>query len=821
VPSTYPSKKHTNIKTTFNMSKNLLLTAAAFLAAALSYATEPTNYYSTCEGKNGATLLSALCAKVGPHTEVGYSGLWTLYQTSDVKSNGKIWDMYSTKEWTYKTEQCGNYSGIGDCYNREHSMPKSWFDDATPMYDDAFHIYPTDGKVNAQRSNYPYGECANGTSVASRNGVDALGKLGACTFSGYTGTVFEPDDEYKGDFARSYFYMAAAYNDKIETWTSDMLAKNAYPAFTDWAVNLLLKWHRQDPVSQKELDRQEAVYAKQGNRNPFIDHPELAEYIWGDKQDEAWSAAVSSEPSISLPLDGSTVSLGAVGVGVARTFNITVKGSNLSQNVSVAVSGNGFAVSPSTVSASAANAVDGTSVAVTLTAAAAGAQTGTLAVSSGDVSSTVTLTATAYDGLPASEPTNISSDSFIAHWTYVGNADSNGRYKLVLTYADGEEVDTYPRDVVAANEQCVVDELDPETEYVYYITNGVLTSNKINVTTGALMPNIELEYDGELFLTAAPGEPSEAEEILVVAENITDDITLTVKEPFQLSSDKADWATTLTIKADEDRFYIRINGETNGTYSSEIVATSGSYSTDEAVVSGKIADTVAFFEDFEKENNGTSYNDGSVNGTATAWTLSNAGVVSDASVAYGGSNYLRFGNTSSSFAAMAADKANGIGTVSLYVAGWSAKDGAATISLQYSTDGGETWITAGTADIPAPSDAGEYKQYTFTVNQTGNARIKILQTAGKRLCIDNVTITDYKGAAGIDGVTSDYKSWDAYCHNGVLCIELTSAAHVKVYGMDGIAYHNGTLDAGTTTLALNPGLYIVVVDDFTRRVLVK
>lgn len=152
------------------------------------------------------------------------------------------------------------------------------------MVSDAFHIYPTDGKVNGQRSSFPYGECASGTTLPSCNGVDALGKLGKSTFPGYSGTVFEPVDEYKGDFARTYFYMAACYNDKIASWSSPMLAGNSYPCYTTWAVNLLLKWNEQDPVSQKEIDRNNAVYKHQNNRNPFIDHPELAEYIWGDKQ---------------------------------------------------------------------------------------------------------------------------------------------------------------------------------------------------------------------------------------------------------------------------------------------------------------------------------------------------------------------------------------------------------------------------------------------------------------------------------------------------------------------------------------------------------
>ena len=243
-----------------------------------SYAAVPAGYYSSCENKGGQELLEALHSTIGTHTTVSYSALYDLYKTSDVyPEDGKIWDMYSTKHWDTGKEECGSYKKIGDCYNREHSFPKSWFDNKSPMSSDAFHIYPTDGKVNGQRSNNPYGECAGGTSVASSGGVKALGKLGKSTFNGYSGTVFEPDDEYKGDFARSYFYMAACYNNRIASWHSDMLAGNSYPAFREWAVELLLKWDRQDPVSQKEIDRNEAVYSRQHNRNPFIDHPELAQ----------------------------------------------------------------------------------------------------------------------------------------------------------------------------------------------------------------------------------------------------------------------------------------------------------------------------------------------------------------------------------------------------------------------------------------------------------------------------------------------------------------------------------------------------------------
>jgi endonuclease I len=177
-------------------------------------------------------------------------------------------------EYTFTTNQCGNYNSEADCYNREHSWPASWFNDMAPTYTDLFHIVATDGYVNNRRSNYPYGEVGTATWI-SLNGS----KLGNCATPGYSGTVFEPIDEYKGDFARNYFYIATRYYGEDAGWPgSDMVTGSQ---FKPWARAMLLVWAQQDPVSQKETDRNNAVYAIQQNRNPFIDHPEYANSIWG------------------------------------------------------------------------------------------------------------------------------------------------------------------------------------------------------------------------------------------------------------------------------------------------------------------------------------------------------------------------------------------------------------------------------------------------------------------------------------------------------------------------------------------------------------
>lgn len=257
----------------------------AFAVSFSLFAQPKANYYTAATGQKGYALKTALSAIVGPHTDRGYSAVWTAYYTTDKRPDGTVWDIYSNAtRYRFGTDQAGTYSKEGDKYNREHSFPKSWFNDGKPMYNDVHHLYPSDGYVNGRRGNYPFGEVGS-ASYTSNNGFC---KLGSCKTPGYSGTVFEPNDEFKGDLARTYFYMATAYEDKIAGWSSPMLSNNKNSAYKDWALQMLLRWAANDPVSQKEIDRNNAIEKFQGNRNPFIDFPGLEQYIWGNKKEVAF-----------------------------------------------------------------------------------------------------------------------------------------------------------------------------------------------------------------------------------------------------------------------------------------------------------------------------------------------------------------------------------------------------------------------------------------------------------------------------------------------------------------------------------------------------
>ena len=409
--------------TSIKLKISLLLTIAVMMGSVASAAI-PSGYYDNARGKTQQALLTALETIVNNGKSAqSYAAVWTAFRTTDADSNGKLIDMYSNKLWTYSNDQCGNYDNVGDCYNREHSMPKSWFGGSTSAGPgtDLFHMYPTDGKVNGQRSNYPFGECANGTRLSYGSYV-SKGKLGTCTYSGYSGDVFEPDDEYKGDFARTYFYMVTAYNSKQTTtsWKSNSSGTNlngtSYPCFNTWSLNMLLEWHRNDPVSEKETKRNDAVYAIQKNRNPYIDHPELVEYVWGDNKNDAagWQGTASTTPTLSAPTAGSTISVGTTTANTAITKSVTIAGSNLTSAITLSLSGTNsglFALSTTTVSASAANS--STTVTVTYTPTANGTHTATLTLSSSDFSTrTVTLTGTASDSGSGGGSGSSSSDVY-------------------------------------------------------------------------------------------------------------------------------------------------------------------------------------------------------------------------------------------------------------------------------------------------------------------------------------------------------------------------------------------------------------------------
>ena len=263
----------------------LLCSVSIFANVIEGVAAIPEGYYNGVSGKKTpAAILEALQTCISKnYNEISYKGLEPHYLKTDFYAD-TLWDMYSTCHFVYEDANKAQKQ-VCDGWNKEHVCCQSWLGSG-PMVSDLFNVYPTDARVNNLRSNYPYGVVGSNKGISGDSDHHALGKLGTSTTNG-VGTVYEPDDKYKGDFARTFFYMVARYRDKIlNSGDGSTMFSSSPTDLTAYSLSFLLDWHRNDPVSQKEIDRNQAVYGEQNNRNPFIDYPDLVEYIWGTKKNQ-------------------------------------------------------------------------------------------------------------------------------------------------------------------------------------------------------------------------------------------------------------------------------------------------------------------------------------------------------------------------------------------------------------------------------------------------------------------------------------------------------------------------------------------------------
>lgn len=431
------------------MRKPFSLTISVALAcifAATVQASAPDGYYSGITGLKDSALKTKLYEIVSQHNTNDYSGLFLQsFCYTDVKddADGEIWwDMYSdTKRYVSR-----GWSGM----NREHSFPKSWWGGSTslPAYTDLNHLYPSDGDANMAKSNYPLGE-VDPDHVTFSNGVVLVGN----PVSGQGGGakyVFEPADEYKGDFARTYFYMVTCYQD--QTWKYTYMPQNgAYPSLQGWAIDLLLKWHRADPVSDKETKRNDEVYKLQYNRNPYIDYPNLVEYIWGTMVGQEFSDTELppiGEGTLLAPVNGSTVDFGDVVVGNTSTITVAIRGS-LSADLSLRIIGDtdkSFSIPVSSIDWKTVNE-SGYELNVSYSPKSVGESTAQLLLYDGGLqeitSYVITLTGTAhetptFDQIVATEATNVTAESFRANWQRPANPETIDYYTVNITeYANG------------------------------------------------------------------------------------------------------------------------------------------------------------------------------------------------------------------------------------------------------------------------------------------------------------------------------------------------------------------------------------------------
>ncbi len=276
-----------------------------------TFASIPSGYYTTLNGKHSAALKTELHNILMQDTSRYYSygsganHTWNgFYNTDRDTITNLVIDMYSDSLRYFATDYITlGYPSFGQKIHIEHSLPKSWWGSHEwSAYKDLNHLYPAEGGTNLSKSDNPLGVVSG---IPTKN--NGVSKIGPAVYNGYVGNVFEPADQYKGDFARTYFYMATAYEHYKNLWDStkpeNMMQNNTYPVFKQWAIDLLMEWSSLDPVSEKELTRNEKVYSIQGNRNPFIDYSNLADYIWGNLIGSPWNLSTDQNNITKSPYE--------------------------------------------------------------------------------------------------------------------------------------------------------------------------------------------------------------------------------------------------------------------------------------------------------------------------------------------------------------------------------------------------------------------------------------------------------------------------------------------------------------------------------------
>lgn len=500
----------------------------------------PDGYYNAADGKSDAALKTALynIIRVGQRYDYGSGSghTWEIFYYSDRDTlTNRCLDMYSD-EVRYFTTPGAVVSGC----NIEHSLAKSWWGgDKNDAYKDCYHLNPSDTKANSARGSYPLGEVVN---VTQQEGSLLIGTNPA--YGSFT--VWEPKDEYKGDFARAYFYMVTCYENL--SFVGNTNAKTAmqdknYLVFQPWFQEVLIQWHRQDPVSSKEIDRADAVNHFQHNRNPFIDYPCLAEYIWGNRKgepvdfsklkftrdddylslpeaDKCGCNSEITEPTITAPRNGSSIDFGTAGVGETVTKTVVVKGVLLTKDLSVQIVGSqadAFGVEPTAITAG--QALNGIALEVEFVPTTLGKASAQLVISSSELARATTVNLTAVCGFHALPATNVTSSGFTANWVNGG----------VESYS----LDVFKRQVSGVAEVTLLeDACNQETTAttavgVYYDIDGCVRLGSGSKVGSLTYNNLDLSKGGSVVVNAKYYNTDEGTQMKITAGSVSQTFTLT------------------------------------------------------------------------------------------------------------------------------------------------------------------------------------------------------------------------------------------------------------------------------------------------------
>ena len=714
------------------------------------------HYYATVQGLKKAQLKTALHDIIQPAYVLSYGGkgegyTWSGFARTDNLGNGHIRDRYSNIDRTFKGLQAV------DGMNIEHIWANSWWGHVVNnAYCDLFNLFPADASANGRKSNNPIGVVDG--AIAYDNGVTRVGKSSSYRADSLI-TAWEPADKWKGDFARTYFYMATAYEHMTTLWqtTEGLLTVDpsaSWPLMRPWVYQLMLEWAENDPVDDIERARNDSVFAIQGNRNPYVDMPQLADYVWGDSTEFAFYInSQSIAPELFVPRSGSVIDFGLQSLQTEMNHKIVVRGRNLAGNLNVSLEDNShsFSVSPATLTAAQVEA--GAVITISRTATTAGPCTAALVLSDGNnLSHSVTLRMNVIDGIPAYDPAsivcNMNTKNFTACWKNMALAEDETYSLDVYTITNGERTSLSGYPVTTADTSYVVSGLKASTTYYYQVSAGSLTSNQVQVDMPAVKPVFSVSPNS-VALTSQPGVPSRELRLSVTTLALSKyETSISCPAPFEVSADGENWSGELLLTTYNPSFYVRLGAvAAAGAYEGEMILTAPGVNELVVSLSAVVDEDKAFFENFESGTKG-GYAEGSVTCNAATWTLANALLANDANAGGGRCVRMKIGGRLE----MNEDKTEGCDSLSFY-AGLYNKDTKPTLTVSYSLDGGQTWTPV--VETLAFTN-GEWKRYSYAIQQDGLIRLRFATQDGnenQRLNIDDIQMSNYKQSSSPDAIS--------------------------------------------------------------------
>lgn len=718
------------------------------------------HYYRSVEGLKKAELKSALHDLIQPDLVLKYGGkgegyTWAGFYAADWLEGGYVRDRYSNEQRLFNEDK----SAVSNM-NIEHIWANSWWGHlVNNAYCDLFNLYPADAPANMRKSNNPIGVVDG--AIAYENGVIKVGKSSSYRADSLI-TAWEPADEWKGDFARTYFYMATCYSHMKDLWTTtegwltaDM---SDWPTMRPWVYELMLQWAKQDPVDQIEKDRNEVIYGIQGNRNPFVDYPQLADYVWGDSTEyKFYIDHNSTVADLFVPAAKVRLDYGLQALSKGLDTVLVVRGRNIAGGLTLSADNSVFQFATTHISAE--QLEDGYAVPLHVKPECAGRYETILTITGDNIVQTDTLSVSFVDGIPAYEATDIVCTPYVRRFTAnwmayepgakytldVYTKDAGGSHKAFGTYTTTDT--TYYK----------VTGLKAST--MYYYTVSIFEENVLKVSSNEVavqMPEVDPVFSvspQSLSFATVPGKASNPATVSVTAVSVPENVAnVTLDAPFEVSTDGVEWSQSITVKGSEMKFHVRVGAvETEGVYEGEMLVTTKGVEEKVVTLTASVDASKAFFENFEIGSKG-SYNLAEVTCSAATWEMSNALIAADDNALDKNcvrmKGYVKSGGTITTPAhiMMVTDKENGCDSLWFY-AGSYGNDTGVKITVSYSVDAGLTWTP-----VVSSLAVGAMDRYGYKINEKGNVRLKFQSenTGSKRVNLDNIQMSDYQDADGID-----------------------------------------------------------------------